>query len=76
MSPRARVASPRVVNIADLRRLARARLPDAIFDYLDGGAEDEITLGENIHAFGEYNFRPRHGVSVPRPAAQWSVPSH
>ena len=36
-----KVASPRVVNIADLRKLARARLPDAVFDYLDGGAEDE-----------------------------------
>jgi len=38
------VASPRVVNIEDLRIRARARLPKSVFDYLDGGAEDEVTL--------------------------------
>jgi len=38
------VAAPRVVNIEDLRRLAKRRLPAAVFDYLDGGAEGEITL--------------------------------
>ncbi len=57
----------RAFNIADLRKQARARLPDAIFDYLDGGAEDEITLHENCRVFGDYIFRPRHGVHVPSP---------
>ena len=38
------LASPRVVNIKDMRRMARARLPDAVFDYLDGAADDEVTL--------------------------------
>ena len=33
-----------VVNIADLRRMAKRRLPPVVFDYIDGGAEDEITL--------------------------------
>ena len=37
------VASPRVVSIADFRTLARRRLPKAVFDYLDGGAEGEFT---------------------------------
>jgi L-lactate dehydrogenase (cytochrome) len=55
------------INIADLRRMARARLPDAVFDYLDGGAEDEITLRRNEAGFGDYIFRPRHGVHVPAP---------
>ena len=55
------------INIADLRRIARARLPDVEFDYLDGGAEDEITLRRNEAGFGEYIFRPRHGVHVPSP---------
>ena len=57
----------RAVNIADLRKLARARLPNAIFDYLDGGAEDEWTLRENERVFSDYIFRPRHGVHVPKP---------
>ena len=57
----------RAVNIADLRRLAEKRLPRAVFDYLDGGAEDEITLAENARVFSDYLFRPRHGVHVPEP---------
>ena len=64
---RSRVAPPRVLNVGDLRRLARARLPNAVFDYMDGGAEDEVTLTENVRAFGEYRFRPRHAVFVPSP---------
>src|SRR5260370_10444972 len=59
------VASSRVVNIEDLRLLAKRRLPEAIFDYLDGGAEDEITLRENCRVFCDYTFRPRHAVKFP-----------
>lgn len=59
-----RVASPRVVNIADLRRVAQARLPRAVFDYIDGGAEGEVTLRENCRAFEEVTFRPRNAVAV------------
>ena len=47
------------VNIADLRTLARRRLPRVIFDFMDGGAEDEITLRANCEGFGRYRFRPR-----------------
>lgn len=54
---------PRVVNIADLRRLAKLRLPKVVFDYLDGGAEDELTLQENCHAFRDLTFRPRMAVA-------------
>jgi len=36
----------RVINIEDLRRLARRRLPQVVFDYVDGGAEGEVTLRE------------------------------
>src|SRR5712691_8945052 len=57
-----KVASPRVVNIEDLRTLARARLPKIVFDYLDGGAEDEVTLQENQRAFNAVTFRPRLAV--------------
>ena len=59
------VRSPRVVNIHDFRRLARRRLPAVVFEYIDGGAEDEITLRENCRAFQEVTFRPRQCVAVP-----------
>lgn len=59
------VASPRVVCVEDLRPLARRRVPRAVFDYLDGGAEGEVTLRENCRAFEELTFRPRHAVVVP-----------
>jgi isopentenyl diphosphate isomerase/L-lactate dehydrogenase-like FMN-dependent dehydrogenase len=55
---------PRVVNIGDLRRAAQRRLPAAVFDYLDGGAEGEVTLRENCQAFEEVKFRPRQAVAV------------
>ena len=38
----------RAVNIADLRRMGRARLPAVVFDYLDGAAEEEQTLRDNV----------------------------
>ena len=45
------VASPRAVNIEDLRQMAKRRMPRAVFDYLDGGAEGEVTLRENCREF-------------------------
>lgn len=56
--------APRVINISDLRRAAQRRLPRAVFDYLDGGAEGEVTLRENCQAFEEVKFRPRQVVAV------------
>src|SRR5262249_41755438 len=60
------VAPPRVVSVEDLRSLARRRLPDVVFDYVDGGAEGEVTLRENRRAFDAVTFRPRQAVAVPR----------
>jgi L-lactate dehydrogenase (cytochrome) len=62
----ARLNSPRIVNIEDLRRMARRRLPRAVFDYMDGGAGDEVTLRENCRAFQEVVLRPRHAVAMER----------
>src|SRR5713226_6661454 len=59
------LASPRVVNISDLRKLATRRLPKAVFDYLDGGADDEVTLRENCRIFADVTFRPRQCVKFP-----------
>src|ERR1700675_458661 len=57
------VASPRVVSIADLRAIAKRRVPSAVFDYLDGGAEGEVTLRENCRVYEDVTFRPRHAVA-------------
>jgi len=54
----------RVVSIEDLRRLARRRLPRAIFDFFDGGAEDEVTLRENCAAFQRVRLLPKVLVNV------------
>ncbi len=58
------VASPHAVNIADLRRIAKSRLPRMAFDYIDGGADREITLRDNCAAFDSVLFRPRCAVAT------------
>src|SRR5438876_1716111 len=58
-----KLRSSRVVNISDLRRIAEHRVPRVVFDYLDGGAESEITLRENCRAFEDITFRPRQAVA-------------
>jgi len=55
----------RVVDVDDLRTLARRRLPRVVFDYIDGGAEAERTLRENCRVFDDVTFRPRGAVSFP-----------
>ena len=59
------LASPLVINIHDLRRLAHGRLPKVVFDYPDGGAESELTLRENCRVFDDVTFRPRQAVAIP-----------
>ena len=46
-------------NTDDLRRIAKRRLPGGVFDYIDGGAEDERTMRANRQAFSNYRFKPR-----------------
>jgi isopentenyl diphosphate isomerase/L-lactate dehydrogenase-like FMN-dependent dehydrogenase len=62
-----RVSSPHVVNIDDLRLLACRSAPKIVFNYIDGGAEAEVTLRENRRAFDSVTFRPRVAVAVPAP---------
>jgi L-lactate dehydrogenase (cytochrome) len=62
-----------VVNIADFRRMAKRRLPPVVFDYIDGGAEDEITLRANERAFADVTFRPRQCVETPDPDLRTTV---
>jgi (S)-mandelate dehydrogenase len=54
----------KAVNIEDLRQMARRRLPRAIFDFFDGGAEDELTLRENRAAFQRVRLLPKVLVNV------------
>jgi L-lactate dehydrogenase (cytochrome) len=60
-----RVDPPRVLNISDLRRLAQRRLPRVVFDYIDGGADNEVTLRDNVRAYEELTFRPRGAIAIP-----------
>lgn len=57
--------APHVLNIADLRRLAKRRVPRIVFDYIDGGADGEVTLRENCRVFDDVMFRPRNAVAIP-----------
>ncbi len=53
-----------VVNIADLRRAAKKRLPRVVFDYIDGGADAEWTMRENARVFDDVMLRPRSAVAT------------
>ena len=49
----------KAANIDDLRTISKRRLPSGVFDYIDGAAEDERTLKQNISSFENYHFKPR-----------------
>ena len=61
---KAAVAS--VVSLPEFRDLAMEVMEPAAFDYIDGGAWDELTLAENESAWLDYRFRPRVLVDVSR----------
>jgi isopentenyl diphosphate isomerase/L-lactate dehydrogenase-like FMN-dependent dehydrogenase len=63
MTDAARVG--RAISIEDLRRLAKKRAPRAVFDYIDGAADAEVTLRENGRAFDAVTFLPRAAVATP-----------
>jgi L-lactate dehydrogenase (cytochrome) len=54
---RRRLAS--AASVEDLRRAAKRRLPAGVFDYIDGGAEDELALSRNARAYQDIRFNPR-----------------
>ncbi|MBJ3776911.1 alpha-hydroxy acid oxidase [Acuticoccus mangrovi] len=63
-SRRRRKIVARCRSIADLRAAARRRLPRSVFDFVDGGAEDERTLTDNAAAFKLLRFQPKMLVDV------------
>jgi len=56
--------STKPVNVEDYRILAQRRLPKIIFDYLEGGADDEIGMKHNREVFERYRLMPRRLVDV------------
>jgi (S)-mandelate dehydrogenase len=54
----------RCYNIADMREIARKRLPKGVFEYLDRGAEDEVALADNRDAFKRLKLRTRFLVDL------------
>lgn len=59
-------ALSRTIALHDLRELARRRIPRAVYDYYDGGAEAEQTLADNMAAFERHRLVPRYMVDVSR----------
>lgn len=59
-----RVNPPHIINIADLRNAAKRRLPRVVFDYIDGGADAEWTMRENVRVFEDVMLRPRSAVAT------------
>lgn len=60
----------RSLNIEDLRRAARRQLPRAVFDYVDGAADEEITLAANRAAFRGWHFHPRTLRNISDPSLE------
>ena len=59
-------AAARAYSIEDLRRISKRRLPRALFEFFDGGAEDELTLRDNVEAFRRIRLAPHVLVDVSR----------
>ncbi len=63
----------KLVNVADFRASAKARLPKIVFDYLEGGAEDEMGLRHNQDAFRKIKFQPRRLVDISSRSTQVNI---
>jgi L-lactate dehydrogenase (cytochrome) len=63
----------KILSYEDARRGARRILPRGLFDYVDGGAEDEVTMRRNVTGFQELSFRPRMAVMNPEPKLATTV---
>jgi (S)-2-hydroxy-acid oxidase len=53
-----------VVNVSDFEEIARGKLKKPVFDFIAGGAEDEVSLARNLSAWGRYQLLPRVLVDV------------
>lgn len=64
------------LNIDDLREAARRRAHKMVFDYIDGGADDEITLALNIDAFNDYELMYKVLSGVDNPDTSTTILGH
>ena len=65
-------------NFEDFRKLAKKKLPSPIFHYIDGGADDEVTLNRNTSSFNDYDLVPScllYTSPSPRDATLSRMPS-
>jgi L-lactate dehydrogenase (cytochrome) len=67
------VSAARYFSVADARERARRTVPRAMFDYIDGAADDEVTAGRNREAFAAVTFAPAAGAGVREPDLSTSV---
>ncbi len=65
-----------IINLEDLRGLARCRLPKAIFEFVDGGSTDEVSLRANREDFGRIRFIPRVNTDVSQRSLSTTVMGH
>lgn len=63
----------KAIKVDDYRLLARRRLPKVVFDFLEGGAEDERGLAHNRAVFSQVRFRPRRFVDVGKRSLETTV---
>jgi L-lactate dehydrogenase (cytochrome) len=61
------------INVRQARQAARRILPPVVFDYIDGGADDETTLRANETAFADIMFRPRMPAELATPVLATNV---
>jgi (S)-mandelate dehydrogenase len=54
----------RAINIDDLKRMAKRRLPKIMFDFIEGGVEDEVGLRTNANAFRDLRLVPRYYIDT------------
>ena len=52
------------INLDDLRKLAKRRLPKIAYDFIEGGLDDEDGLARSEDAFKQYPLVPRYGIDV------------
>ncbi len=63
-------------DIADLRRTARRLIPRPVFDYVDGGSDEELSLAGNVEAFRRWRFVPRALANVAKVDTAGQVLGH
>ncbi len=63
----------RVASISDLRAMAKRRMPGFAFDWMEGGAEDEINIARNRAAFDAIELVPRYLIDVSAPSMETTL---